>query len=198
MNKTLSSILSLFLLGTSLVYGQGSIEGVYDEAASGSTSATVFVKPTSAFANITDLSWRLDVGVTTGQIICRPGDVKYTSTSATSASGSTVWFANTGTGVSSGSYIIILDESAGTYFLRQVGAATTTSVTVSEAITPALTTSDIIWSVLGSYSRPVPQANSASAAVNLWFPKNVPTSITVDGNTTSCRISVSGVRSNYR
>lgn len=187
-------------------YGAGEVTAVYNVGATGTTSATVFIPPGSEYGNITDLAARLDAGVTTGQVIFRVGDVQYNSTSATSASGTTVWFANTGTSVAVGEYIIVYNvtsaqpSGSGTYFVRQVSAATTTSVTVSESIASALTTSDLVWGVPTSVSHPVGNGvNSTTAAIGqVWLPKGKPVAITVDGNTTACRISVSAIRSNYR
>lgn len=191
-----------------LSYGAGEITAVYNASNSGTTSATVFIPPGSEYGNITDLATRFDAGVTTGQVIFRPGDVQYSSTSATSATGTVVWFANTSTKVAVGEYIIVYSVTAaeptggGTYYVRQVVAATTTSVTVSESIASALTTSDIVWGVPVSISRPsgaLPTSQTtAFGSGNIWLPKNKPVAITVDGNTTACRISVSAVRSNYR
>jgi hypothetical protein len=181
-------------------FASGEVTGVYNTSSSGTTSATIFVPGGSEPFNITDLNWRLDTGCTTGQVIFRSGESMYQSTSVTSASGTVVWFSNPSstTAVAVNDFIIIYDESAGTYFLRTVTAATTTSVTVSESLSPGLTASDKIWSVNQSVSRPVVAINSLTTAVNIWMPRSVPTAITLDGNTTACRISASGVRTNYR
>jgi hypothetical protein len=188
-----------------LSYGAGEVTAVYNLSSSGTTSATVFIPPGSEYGNVTDLATRLDSGVTTGQVIFRTGDVQYSSTSATSASGTVVWFSNAGTSVAVGEYIIVYNvtsaqpSGSGTYFVRQVSAATTTSVTVTESIGSALTTSDIVWGVPLSVSRPAGTLNSQTASVgNIWFPKNKPVAVTIDGNTTACRISLSAIRSNYR
>lgn len=175
---------------------EGPVIGVFNQGASGTTSATVFVKPGNAFSEITDLAWRLDAGVTTGLIIIRTGEAKYDVNSATSGSGTAVWFANTGSDVASADYIIIYDESTGDYLLRHVTAVATTSVTVSESISVGLTTSDKVWLVSSSVQRAVPNTISSASALSIWLPKDAPTAITVDGNTTSCRISVSGVKRN--
>lgn len=198
MNKIQSLTLALVLCFSSFVMGQGSVVGTINVADSGTVSATVFVPAGSGFVNITDLGWRLDAGVTTGLVTFRSGDVNYASTSATSASGTVVWFANTGTAVGVGEHIIIYDESTGSYILRYTSAATTTSVTVTQAISPALTTSDRIWSVVSSVARPVPNVNSQSSAMSIWLPAMAPTAITIEGNTTACRISANGVRSAYK
>lgn len=192
-------LLVLLAFAPAMGWAEHEVKSVFNTSASGTTSATVFVQDRDEFALITDIAWRLDSNNTTGLIVVRPGDVRYTSTSATSSSGTVVWFANTGTAVATGEYIIILDESAGDYYLRKTIAASTTSVTVSESISPALTTSDLIWSVLGSFERPVGATNSQTVSLGaIWLPKNKPTAITVDGNTTACRISISGHRSNYK
>ena len=196
-------LLKLLALSVALLPGfalaTGEITGTFLTANNGTTSATVFVTSSSEFTSITDLGWQLDSGVTTGQVVFRQGDNRYDVASATSASGTVVWFANTGTNVSAGEYIIIYDDSLGSYLLRQTKAAATTSVTVTESIAVALTTSDKVWSVTSSSSRPVPSTTSQTVfAGPIWLPRNVPTAITLDGNTTACRLSISGVRSNYR
>lgn len=197
--KKLFSIL-LALVCATAAFADSEITGIFNNANNGTTSATIFVEPASEYANITDLGWKLDAGVTTGIIVFRPGDIQYTCTSATSGSGTVAWFSNAGTAVAVGEYIIVHDESLGDFYLRQVIAATTTSVTVSESIPVALTTSDKVWSVEGSFARPIAIVNSQTAAqaVSIWLPKLKPTAITIDGNTTACRISVSGIRTNYR
>lgn len=201
-NKLLLVLAVLAMLGLmpSKAFAGSEIRGVFNASSSGTTSATVFVDSSTDFPQITDLSWKLDAGVTTGTITFRSGDIKYSSTSATSASGTVVWFANAATSVAVGEYIIIREN--GSYFLRQVTAATTTSVTVSESISSALTTSSLVWAVNSSTStRYAPQLatpTSPYSAVSIWLPKERPTAITVDGNTTACRISVSGNYSNYK
>jgi hypothetical protein len=190
MNKLKLLLIGCIAMPLSLFAGD--VVGTFQGSNSGTTSATVFVPPERAFAQVTDLSWKLDAGTSTGLVVFRPGDVRYASTSATSGSGTTVWFANTGTAVTAGEYIIIFDESAGSYLLRQVNGATTTSVTVTESISVGLTTSDQVWSVTGSFARPVSQSTSGTSAMSVWLPENKPVAITVDGNTTACRISTFG------
>lgn len=198
MKKLLSLALLLLASASSQVMAQGSITGVFNESATGTTSATVFCDPRNGFANLTDLTWRLDAGVTTGLVTFRSGDTPYAVTSATSSSGTVVYFTNTGTSVAASEHVIVYDTSAGDYYLRYTSAAATTSVTVTQSISPALTTDDKIWSVIGSVSRAVPNVNSLTAAVNIWLPQGRPTAVTLEGNTTSCAISVNGVSSPYR
>lgn len=202
MNKLLKVILGLALLPL-MAMADSEVDGTFDAGASGTASATVFLSPSTTFQNITDLGWKLDAGVTTGNVQFRIGDIRYAVNSATSGSGTVVWFANTGTPVTSQEYIIIYDESVGTYLLRQVQVATSTSVTVSESISVGLTVLDLVWSVGNGgagFARPIP--NSVSQTVmgpgSIWLPKQVPIAITLDGNVTACKISVSGIRTNYR
>ncbi len=204
MNKLLSTLLAL-VISTHLAFADGEVDGVFSKASSGTTSATVFVGPHSDFTQITDLSWRLDATVTTGLIFIRSGDVEYAVSSATSGSGTVVWFANASTAVAAGEYIIIWDASTGDYLLRCVGVSpSATSVTVTESISIALATADKVWSIEGNYGRPVVNAatsttgNSSSLIGGIWLPRNKPTAITVDGNTTACRIYVNGMRTMHR
>jgi hypothetical protein len=200
MKKLLSLALIAIVAGSSLVRGQGSVTGSFNKSATGTTSATVFVDSNGygSFANITDMSWRLDAGVNTGVVVFRYGNVPYSVTSATSASTSVVYFGNSPTAVSAGEYIIVYVSATGTYYLRSTSASTSTSVTCNATLPEALTTNDKIWSVASSMDRAIPNTNSSTSSLNIWLPAGVPTAITVDGNTTACRISVSGVRSAYK
>lgn len=202
MNKLLKVILGLALLPL-MAMADSEVDGTFNAGATGTTSATVFLSPSTTFQNITDLGWKLDAGVTTGNVQFRIGDTRYAVNSATSGSGTVVWFANTGTPVVSQEYIIIFDDNVGTYLLRQVQVASATSVTVSESISVGLALQDLVWSVGNGgsgFARPVP--NSVSQTVmgpgSIWLPKQVPVAITLDGNVTACRISVSGIRTNFR
>lgn len=198
MNK-ITKIMAGLLLAASVygtAFGQSFVNGTVNKSATGTTSATVVVEPSNAPVEITDLRARFDSGVSTGLVVFRSGDAQYQITSSTSASQSVVSFANTGTAVGVGEYIIVFDASAGDYLLRHVTAATTTSVTVNTAITPALTVlDDIVWSVDSSVERPTSNLVSGTDAFGrVWLPAGRPTAVTVDGNTTACRISLSGVR----
>ncbi len=198
MKKLTLILLALFGFLPAMVKADDEVMGTFANASSGTTSATVFIKPSKTFQNITDLAWKLDSGVTSGFIAFRYGEVKYAMSSATVGSGTVVWFANANTNVAVDDTVIIYDESTGDYLLRTVRAATTTSVTVTESISIALTTSDQVWSVNAPNARPVAAINSFASAVSIWLPKDVPIAVTVDGNTTACRISVSGVKTNHR
>lgn len=199
MKKMIKALSTCILLSMAAIgYGQSPVDAIIDEGATGTASATVFINEGTSNVNITDLSWRLDAGVSTGTVDFRIGDNRYNVSSATSASSTQLWFANTGTTVAVDSFVIIYDVSAGDYFLRKAVAATTTSITLNVSLSPAITTSDLVWNTRGTISKAVANTVSTSTAYNIWLPANVPTAITLDGNTTACRISVSGVRSNYR
>lgn len=195
--KLFGGLLMIFTMCLTAL-GQGSIQSVFNASATGTTSATVFVGEGVSSANITDLSWRLDSNVTTGTIGFRIGEKRFPVTSATAAAGSVVYISNTNTGIAVSEYVIFESNSGGNYVLRRVTAAATTSITVDTAITPAITTSDNVYSTLTTVEKPVPNTTSATAAHNIWLPANMPTAVTIDGNTTSCRISISGVRSQYK
>ncbi len=199
MNKIKVMALSLLVIAQGISSANAEdVRGVVNKSATGTTSATLIVEGTADPVELTDQSWRMDASVTTGLIAFRSGDVRYPVTSATSASSTQLWFANTGTAVAVGDYVIIHDVSDDSYILNRAAAATTTSITVQSTISPAITTSDNVWSVndnTGS-EKPIPATASATSSFgSIWLPAGRPTAVTIDGNTTSCRISVSGVRS---
>jgi len=193
MNKLLLS----FVLGLVLVAQVRAevTESVFNKGATGTTSATVIVPNGNGEAVINDLAYQIDAGLATATIAIRPGKTKFAVTSATSASGSVLWFTNSGTQVGVASYVIYFNAANATYTLLRASAATTTSITVQETITPATTTSDLVYSTEGTINRhALPSQTFTSGNVNIWLPKNVPSALTLDGNTTSCRISISGRR----
>jgi hypothetical protein len=195
MKKTILSFICIVGIASSLM-AQSAIVGTFNGSSSGTTSCTAFVDQTAdGFAQITDLNWKIDAGCTTGFIAFRSADTRYSSTSATSASGSVAWFDNAGGDIAAQDYIIIYDSSARAHYLRKVTVAATTSVTVSEAITPALTTGDYIYSVNTAVERPIQVQSTTAAACSIWLPRGKPVAITLDGNTTACRLSFSGVKS---
>lgn len=193
MNKLMLTLALALFAGVS-VHGEGFVMGPVNKSASGTTSATVFVEGGNAPVEVTQIATRFDAGVATGLVVVQSGDAQYQSTSATSATGSVVWFTNTGTAVAVGESIIIYDESLGDYYLRKVSAATTTSVTVYSTIAPALTLLDTIWSVDSNVEIPAGVTSQTGGLGRIWLPSGRPTALTVDGNTTACRIAVSGIR----
>lgn len=195
MTKKLILMIALALFSVSTSYAV--VESVFNDGASGTTSATVFVPAGNGVAEVRDLAWRLDSGVTTGFISQHVGQRKYAITSSTASSASVLWITNSDTGVANGEFIIFLDESAGDYYLRRVSAATTTSITISASIAITTTTSDVLWSTLAFVEKPVASTVSLTGApASLWFPALVPSALVIDGNTTACRISINGVRGN--
>ncbi len=195
--KTLKKLIGLAVLTLGVnAYANEAIDAVINASATGTTSATAFIPAADGVANITDLGFRLDANVTTGTLGIRQGQKRFSVTSATSASGTQLWFDNSGGDVSALEYVILRQGT--TYTLVRAKAATTTSITLDATLSPATTTSDYVWSTFPTVERPVATTTSATAALSLWLPANVPTALTVDGNTTSCRISASGVRSIYK
>lgn len=195
--KTIAGLFLLACIQVS-VFGQY-VNGPVNKSASGTTSATVIVEGGNAPVELTDVGFRFDAGVTTGLLVVQSGDAQYDVASATAASTSIIWFTNTGTAVAVGEYVILFDESTGDHYLRRVNAATTTSVTVQASIGIAQTILDKVWSVDSTVERPVTGNPSATSNVGrVWLPAGRPTALTVDGNTTACRISVSGVRGNTK
>lgn len=201
MKKFLSLIL-LTVLASVQVYGQAT-EATFLAGATGTTSATVFVPTASSAAEIRDLSYRLDAGVTTGTVDIRVAKARYSITSATAASGTTLWFANTGSAiVTQGDYVIFEDASSPTanYYLYRAKTVTSTSITVQETITPATALLDNVYPLNATVRRPAPPVNSTTSAnrVSIWLPAGLPSALTLDGNTTSCQLEVSGVRGNSK
>ncbi len=184
-------------------YAQDTVQNVFGLSSTGTTSATVIIPEGAGFANVTDLAYRLDSAVTTGTVGIRMGQVKYPITSSTASAASVLWITNTGTAVAALEYVIVYDASAGTYYLRRVSAATTTSITIDSSISITTETADYVWSTFDTVEKPV--SNTTSATIGngsmlgvLWLPANAPSALTIDGNTTACRISVNGVRTRNR
>lgn len=196
--KKLMAVLA-FAVCLQTAHAQNYVNGVINKSSTGTTSATVFIEPGDTPVEITDMRTRLDAGVTTGFVSFSIGDVAYPVTSATSSSGTVVFFTNTGTAVAAQEFVIVYDSSAGDYFLRKVTAAATTSVTVAASISPALTVDDTLWSIDSVVERPVLDTTSRTDPFGqVWLPKGKPVAVTVDGNTTACRIAISGVRGNTK
>lgn len=198
MKKLITVALATLFVGS--LFAQGYADGTFVEGNTGTTSATAIIESGSGFAHVTDLVWDVDSGNTSATVDIRPAKTKYTVTSATSASGTTLWFTNTGGSVTNQSYVIYHDVSAGNYYLyKATGSASTTSITVQDTITPATAVGDYVYSVAGTYRRNAQDITSSSTipVANIWLPADYPSAFTIDGNTTACKITVSGVRSRY-
>lgn len=196
----IKNVLLAFLFGM-LTIGALKADTVFDvinQGNNGTTSATVIVPQGEGMANITDLSVRLDSGVTTGIVSIDIAKTVHAITSATAASASVFWFDNAASDVAVSGFIIFLDQSTGTYYLRKVSAASTTSCTTYSSVPVAtLATYDKIWSCLSTIQKPVftnVSATLGSSTPGIWLPSTMPVAFTVDGNTTSCRITLSGIR----
>ncbi len=193
MNKFILTI-SACLLFTASSYAR--VEKVFNSSSTGTTSATVFVPKGAGVAEVKNLSWRTDSGVTTAFVGEYIGQKQYGITSATASAASVLWFANVNTAVSAGSFVIFWDKSADLYFLRRVSAATTTSVTLYSSIAVTTVVSDdLVFGTFPVVNMPVGILTGAAfGGVQAWFPVEMPTALVIDGNTTSCAISVSGAR----
>ncbi len=187
-------LLVAFVL-SSIQASYGMTESSFNSSSSGTTSATTFVPVGGQIAEVRDLSWRLDNSNTSGFIGQYIGQRKYAITSSTASAATVLFISNDSTGISAGEFVIFLDGSSGTYFLRRVSAATTTSITVAASI--AVTTStvdDYVWSCLPTVEKAVIANSQTGGMVSIWLPASVPAAFVIDGNTTSCRISISGYR----
>lgn len=201
MNKFMTSILFLVLASVQ-VFGQAT-EATFTVGGTGTTSATAFVPTASSAAEIRDLAVRTDTGVTTATVDIRTAKSRYPITSATAASTSVLYFSNTGSAiVTIGDYVIFEDASVTTpsYYLFRAKSVTSTSITVQETITVAAAITDNIYPLNAAVRRPQQPVNSPTAnnRVSIWLPAGLPSALTVDGNTTSCSIAVSGVRGNSK
>lgn len=200
--KQLFGLIGVGLTLSASLRAENDVVTTENQGATGTTSATVIVQPASGTFNLTDLQWRVDSANTSATVDIRTGKARVAVTSATAASGTALWFSNSSpTLVAAQDYVIYFNAAAGTYTLLKCTASTSTSITVQETISPATATADNIYTLNARIRRP---ASSSAASVtvagasNLWFPANLPTALTVDGNTTSCQISISGVRSFYK
>jgi len=171
------------------------ITSVFNTSANGTASATVFVPRGAGIAHITDVSYDLDTLVTTGTIDIHQAESEQSITSAT-ASGSVLWFDNdTPTHVAALEYVIFYDVSTNTYYLYRTTASAATSVTIQETLSAATTTADKIYPCKAVSRRHAPNVVSSTLGVaDIWLPSDLPSALTLDGNTTSCRLSISGVR----
>lgn len=174
------------------------IDSIINDGNTGSASATVVVKPARGWGHITDLNTRVDANNTSATVDIRQGVEQLAVTSSTSGSGTVLWFANSSpTRVAVSDYLLFNDVSAKTYTLLRTTAVTSTSATVETTISVALSTSDFLYTLASRIRRPITQGNASqtSGLANIYVPANMPSVLTIDGNTTSCQISISGERS---
>ena len=202
-NKYLLNLLAAFVLLIGVnSYEQSTVSDVFNKSSSSTTSATVILPEANDFGNVTDLAWKLDAGLTTGFVAIQIGQARHPVTSATTSAASVLWFDNTGTDIAAYDYLIFYDKSTSTYFLRRTNAASTTSVTLQASIAVTTVVSDdVVWSTYAAVEKPVIGSTSATVGSGLgsvWLPARAPAAFTLDGNTTACRISVSGVRTRTR
>lgn len=193
--------LALLTLSGVSGFADGAVDSTFNTSASGTTSATVFVPEGRGYANVTDLAWKLDSGVTTGTVAIRSAIERKKVTSATASSAQVIYISNPGNSLTLSNYVIFLDASTGTHYLRRIAASSTTSVTLDSSISGiASTTDDVLYLCAATVTKPVINLTSATVApgINLWLPNNLPTALTLDGNTTACQIEASGVRSQYK
>ena len=199
MKKFMLVLMGLVLGGVLGVQAEYRIVGIVNESETGTYSATVYINPGNCnVVQLTDVAWDTDTGNVSGTLNIRTGLNRYAVTSPTSASGTVLWFTNSNTAVAVSAYVLYHDTSADILYLYRVAAATTTSITVYETITPATAVTDYVWSLNTAVSRPVfDRAISGTDHVgDIWLPGREPSALTLDGNTTSCKLSVSGVRLN--
>lgn len=193
MNKKLIALLMALSLSVS-VHAQQYVVSTFSDSEDGTKSATAFVPKASGFAHITDLAYRLDAGVTTGTVDIHRGEREISVNSATSGTGSILWFDNDPTAVSAQEYVIFWDDSASTYFLYKATVSAATSITIQETA-PITTTSDKVYPCSAVTRRHATNTVSGSlGSCDIWLPSDMPAALTLDGNTTSCRISVTGNR----
>ncbi len=197
--KKIISLLGLMAFFAFGVYADNEVNSVFNSGATGTTSATAIVPPGKGTAVITDMITRYDAGNVTATTHIRTAKAVKPVTSATSASGSVVYFDNSASLVAASGYLLVKDGS-GSYQLLRASAVATTSVTVYQTITAAMTVNDFVYPLNTSVQRPALNAISATAQAEkyLYLPESLPAAITLDGNTTSCAISISGVRSAYK
>lgn len=192
MKNKLVLLVAFLLVGIQASYAM--TESSFNSSSSGTTSATAFVPVGEQLGMVSDLSVRLDNSVTSGFVGQYIGVRRYLISSATAASASVLWFDNGQSGVTGSSFIIFLDQSSGSYFLRRVSVATTTSCTLYSSMAIATTTLDSFWLCGTTVEKPVLSTSNTGGLVNIWVPASCPAAFVIDGNTTSCRISISGFR----
>lgn len=199
MKKLLNKLVLLIGLGLAAsAFADGDIDRVFNTGSTGTTSATAIVSPSDSPMQVTDLVWDLDNTVTTGTVDISIGNRRLAVSSATSGSGSVIWFDNSQSLVASGDYLIAVVAGTST-LVRTKGTVATTSATIQETLA-AMATTDALWTTATRIRRNAPDLTTSStlAPVSIWLPANVPAAFTIDGNTTACKISLSGVRSAYK
>lgn len=196
--KKFLTLIAMLALGVTASYAQ--VESTFVEGATGTTSATVVVKPGTSAAEIRDVGFRVDAGNNSATIDIRTGKSRKNVNSATSGSGTVLWFDNDPTVATTDDFVLFEDASLGTYSLLRVQASATTSITVRETISVATTTSDGVYPLNARVRRPAPVSPSSTVSyvTSIWLPAGVPSALTLDGNTTSCQIAISGVRTNTK
>lgn len=196
MKKYLLLIVGLVFAGVTVKAETGAMSTI-QEGSTGTVSATVYVRPSDGNAHITDVSYKIDAANTSPVIAVYPGQKRFLVSSPTATSGTqTIWFDNSSSAVAQGDYVILSDVSTINNYLYRAVAVSSTGVQVGVTLSAATTTSDILYTTKGRLLRPTsPQPNSTTIApVDIWLPSGVPSAIAVDGNTTSCSIFISGVR----
>lgn len=195
-NKLMACLLAALAFSISLPIQAAElfVSSTFGDSEDGTKSATAFVPKAIGPACVTDLQYALDQGVTTGTVDIQRAESETSVNSATSGTGTVLWFDNDPTKVSSAEYVIFWDDSAATYFLYRCVTTAATSITIQETA-PITTTSDKIYPCLPTVRRAVtnPKSNTMGTSA-IWLPSDLPSALTIDGNTTSCRISVNGVR----
>ena len=193
MNKLLTSLLALVAMVLPLQAEQFAVS-TFGSSADGTRSATAFVPKAAGLAQVTDLAYALDQDVSTGTVDIHRGEREISVNSATSGTGSVLWFDNDPTAVSAAEYVIFWDDSAAAYFLYRCVTTAATSITIQETA-PILTTNDKVYPCMARVRRFAqnPKSNTIGAC-DIWLPSDMPSALTIDGNTTSCRISVNGKR----
>lgn len=194
MNKIYCLLFGLVL--ASAVCGQDII-GIVNESASGTTSSTIYIDQGSGgIVQLTDIGTKVDSGNTSATLSIQTGKARYAVTSATAATGTALWFDASNAGVSIGDYILHDDASAGTLTIYRLSAVATTSATTMSTL-PVLATADNVWTLRAAVTRPAfDSATSGTIATigTMNLPGREPSVLILQGNTTACRLSVSGIR----
>lgn len=190
--KTILGIIGLAVAFVAASVNAQDNQGTFVVGTNGTTSATAIVPPAAGAAIVTDLVAATDAGNVSATVQIRTGKVRKAVSSATTA-GNTVWFTNTSTNLAVQGYAIVHETGANTLLLVKVASATATQVQVYETL-PNLDTSDYIYPLNVTVPRGANMSATVMGPVNIWLPANLPSALTLDGNTTSCKLSVSGYR----
>lgn len=170
------------------------IQGIVNTSTSGTTSAMAYITAGNSTAvKLTDIAWKVDAGNVSSTLNIRQGIKRFASTSATTSS-AVVWFANADSQIAAGSYLLFEDTSAGSLTLTRASAASTTSATCYDTF--SATTSDNVWALSTVVTRPAVDTATSGTKLpgDVWLPGSAPTALILDGNTTACKLSVSGAR----